>query len=268
MSLLLLFGLLLLAYGPTAVLLLSYVGRRSALLLIAIFSALIWLVAIFLPALLYLLLPPAQPLLALLTGVVVEEAARFLSIHLYALVEVASDALPIPAPVLAAAAPPLKLLNDAASALSLGVGFGGAAALFLYGGVLLESVSGEGWYLDHCPQMSGFVYTACLAALLAQLHLALSVLAVDAYRRAGGGVRGWGSSGRVWAPLALHAAFSLSTLLTPLTGGGCVGALCLCGGVATLATGWAWRCLTAPDAFVNRQVKAWEARVGERRAPP
>ena len=53
-------GCLLLAYSPAAALVLGYAARRSALLVLTIGSAFVWLLAVLLASLVWLAIPPLK----------------------------------------------------------------------------------------------------------------------------------------------------------------------------------------------------------------
>ena len=82
-----------------------------------------------------------------------------------------------------------------------GLGFGAMHTLMAYGALLSLAGGDEAFYLPACPQLSAFVSSAVVALLYNILHIALTVLALDALRRA---LRWW-----QLVPGAVHLAFSL-----------------------------------------------------------
>ena len=81
------------------------------------------------------------------------------------------------------------------------------------------------------------------------LHVALSVVALDAWRRGGWALRA--------APAAVHVLFSLVTLLNT-TSGACVATLPLLAALVGAAVVAAVRVVRAPDYAAARQMRAWE----------
>lgn len=90
---------------------------------------------------------------------------------------------------------------------------------------------------------------AVTALLLNVLHIALSVVAMDAWRRGGVTLRA--------APAAAHLVFSLLTLLNT-TSGACAATLPLLAVVVGVAVAGAVRVVRAPDYAATRQMRAWE----------
>ena len=225
------FGCMLLAYGPAAALLLLYVARRSALLVVALLAAFALLLALLALAVIFLAAPEALQrahAAAAVAGALLQEAARVLFALAYARAEGAVDALQLRrlralrerersvaasgggrgggagGGALAKAAPP-RLSNDLAAAVAAGCGWGLMHTVMTFGAALAVSAGEEAWFRPACPSLNAFVLTAVTALLYTVLHLALSVLALDAFRRR--------SAARACAAPALHTAFALTALL-------------------------------------------------------
>ena len=86
MTNLMLWGCMLLAYGPPAAFFLLYVGRRSALLLACLTSSIFQWAALLCTSLLWWAVPPlrGQASYPLIVGVLFTEIFRFALLHLYA----------------------------------------------------------------------------------------------------------------------------------------------------------------------------------------
>jgi len=262
----LLVGGLLLAYGPSAALLLLYVSRRSALLVIAVLAAFVWLLATLVAGLAFVAAPPAlraQRAYATLVGVACQEAARLLLAHAYARGELAAESVfrrlrdggLERAARRAAAGEPAggagtgagdRLSNDLAAAISAGVGFGLMHTVVMFGAALTAAGGDAAWFRDSCPGVGAFAATAATALFTSALHVPLTVLALDAYRR-------W-SAPRALASPTLYVLFALAGLLA---GDACRATLPLQAAAALAAAALAARVVAAPDFAATLQTKQW-----------
>ena len=127
--------------------------------------------------------------------------------------------------------------------------------VMLFGAALSASAGEEAWFRPACPAVNAFVLTAVTALLYNGLHVALTVAALDAFRR-----RSWR---RALAPVATHVAFALTALLseaapTPFAGA-CVAMLPLLALELAAAAAWAVRVARSRDYAASVQVADWAA---------
>ena len=187
----------------------------------------------------------------------------------------------------AAATPPSALFNDLAAAIACGAGYGAMHTVMAYGALLGTAVSnGAAFYWDACPALSAYVLSAGTAALYSVLHMALHVVAVEAWRRladarrrrakaaAGAaaaarplgaiGSAGCGSERLAWAlaavPTLAHLAFALVTLLHASPA--CVAALPVLSVITAGAVAVAVWLVRQPDYTAARQVREFAAAAG------
>ena len=145
-----------------------------------------------------------------------------------------------------------KVSNDLAGAVAAGVGYGLMHTAMMYGAVLSASGGEAAWVRDACPRINAFAMTAAQALLLNLLHVPLTVVAFDAYRR-------W-SAARAAVPVAIHLAFALVGLLVEgPTPAACASVLPLQAALVGVAAFAAFRVIVAPDYAGTRQVAQWES---------
>lgn len=235
-------------------------------------------------------------------GVISQESLRVLMVWAYMRSERTADRMVKPGGA--------KLFNDLAAAIAMGkerpqvcgqpglrdsgrayatpgffagLGFGAMHTLMAYGALLSLAGGDEAFYLPACPQLSAFVSSAVVALLYNILHIALTVLALDALRRT---LRWW-----QLVPGAVHLAFSLivrvpvppfprrwgcaapasyspaslpgrlQTLLNESAAlpGACIAVLPTLGVLTAAACALAVRAVAAPDYSARRQMRAWAA---------
>ena len=260
MTQLLLWGCMLLAYGPPAAFFLLYVGRRSALLLACLASSIFQWAALFCTSLLWWAVPPlrGQPSFPLVVGVLFTEVFRYALLLQYARADGMVGRLGRPQKP--------RLLNDLAGGLSLGLGFGLMATIMGSGSVLALAGSPAAWYrLPECPALNAHALAAGSALLLCALHVATMPLALDALRRwsvaRAAGAPGPAAALRVLAPGALHLACALAGLIASVGSevNACVAVLPLQLALLAAAAAAARAAVARPDFVGRRQVKAWEA---------
>ena len=194
------FGCILLAYAPSAVLLLTYASRRSALLILTVIAAFFWLLAIFVSSAIWMAIPPIKVRGARLAWrawravswrrsarvaaslsprptsplpiqtvhpyiqivcILAQEGARLALVYCYVISEKAADRLVRRAR--GGGAGP-KIFNDLSASLAAGLGFGGMHTVMMYGALLFASLGEPTFFLDSCPKMSIFAWTALLGA--------------------------------------------------------------------------------------------------------
>lgn len=152
--------------------------------------------------------------------------------------------------------PPPRLSNDLAAAVAAGCGWGLMHTVMAFGAALSASAGEEAWFRPACPALNAFALTAAAALLYTGLHVALTVLALDAFRRR--------SAARALAAPALHAAFALTALLgeaaPPPFAGACAALLPLLllelGGAAAWAV---FGVVRRPEYAAALQVAEWTA---------
>ena len=260
MTQLLLWGCMLLAYGPPAVFFLLYVARRSALLLACLAAALFLLFSLLAASALWWMVPPLRtsPSFPLITSSLLAEVFRYALLLLYVRADGAVERL----------GRPLKprLLNDLAGSLAMGLGYGLMASIMGAAPLLALAGGDAAWYrLPQCPGLNAHALTAATQLLLTALHLATMPLALDALRRwrtaRASGAPGPAAALRVLAPCAFHTCFSLCGLLTAAGAprNACAALLPLQAGLCIAAGAVAASAVRRADYAGRRQVKAWEA---------
>lgn len=165
---------------------------------------------------------------------------------------------------------PALLFNDLSAAIACGAGFGAMHIVMAYGAMLGTAVTSDAaFYWPACPGVSAYVTTAVTALLYSVLHVALMVVALDAWRTAqaadaasGSAAASRGGSGarpQPWelgllftAPQVLHVAFAEGTLLS--SSSACAGTIPLLAALAGAAAALAvWR-VRRPTFAAKRQM--------------
>ena len=198
------FGCLLVAFGPAAVFLLDVVLHHSHLTVLSIVAAFYELIGFLLTSLLWFVIPSeftGRTATALVFGVFLQELMRFLFVASYGRGEIGL-----------AKASGISVLpfTDFPSAISSGFGFGLMYALLVYGSVLGKSTGEADFFATSCPSTSIFLVEAFCTLAMQVLHVALMVLAFDAWRRKSDGIFRFK---RVSSVLVLHLLASLATLI-------------------------------------------------------
>ena len=227
MSALFFSGVIAATFGPAVVLCAYIIARRPVLIILTVFSAFIWLLAITVVAATWWALVPARSYLwlLLLYAVAIQEFSRW---GTYALFDHFMKGLQS-AGLLAAA--PLRttpaLRVPAACACGLGVGI--MQTLVMYGDVLVAALRPGSLYTPYCTGFSVFAVDAIIGCAFIVLNVMLSVVGwAAAYPR--------GSYPMLVAIVVLHYLASGSTLMQSAEimpeGQGCALALpCLVGTV-------------------------------------
>jgi len=218
-SFVILWGCLFLAYGPSVALLLIYISKRSALLVLSVFSAFVWLISILITSLFWLVASPSLQkahLYAIIISVIIQELMRYGLLYLYTRVIDAAEtmerkkrdrilALALSGQFVRKPKKEAPLSNDFEAAIGAGVGYGLMHTVMMYGGVISASSDLQGWYRSQCPTLNAFAASAATALLYNLIHLPLMIIALDAYRR-------WNLK-RAIIPLLLHLTFAISSTL-------------------------------------------------------
>jgi anterior pharynx defective protein 1 len=222
----LLFGCVLVAFGPIAALFFTVIARRAQLVILALAGAFTWMVAVLVTATIWQIPGIKTSLEAtIVIGVVVQEGFRLLFFHLYTRTEQAVHAVTTHKHQLP--------LNDITSSLAGGVGFALMHALMMYGSLLAGSTGARGAAFSSACESIPLVFAAALSTLaLTLLEAALMVVAFHAYRNK--------SVLAVAAVVVIHLGVALSVrplrldrrrFMQRLTECGHVNAsLCLCAG--------------------------------------
>ncbi|RLN53645.1 hypothetical protein BBJ28_00010711 [Nothophytophthora sp. Chile5] len=174
----LLFGCILVGFGPLAALFFVVVAKRAQLVIIALSGAFTWLVAILVTASLWQVIPPMKTSLSATVpvAVAVQEAFRMLFFYLYTRTERAVAAVTTSAHQLP--------LNDITSALAGGVGFSVMHALLMFGSLVASSTGSRGAAFSASCESIPLVFSAAISALaLTVMDVALMVVAFDGYRK-------------------------------------------------------------------------------------
>lgn len=240
-------GCLLIAYAPSAILLLAYASRRSALLILTICGAFAWLLAIFVASAIWAAIPPARGVTAYIqvVSIIAQEIARMGLIWAYVISERAADRLVAPGGP--------RIFNDLSAAITAGLGFGAMHTVMMYGAVIFASVGEPTFFLDSCPQLSVFTWTAVMALLYNVLHVTLTVIALDAWRNA----RTRSGRAMLFLPFLVHLVFGLMTLSTA-SAGGCVIVLPIAAVIVAATVVLVWRIERSPDFAAKHQQRAWD----------
>lgn len=195
LSALLFIGCVLIAYGPAAALLFGFVARRAQLLVLSVASAFVWLFALLLAAVLWIIVPPLKTthVYGVIVGVLAQALLRWLFVKGYLRVEGRIlDVLPRSDPM---------GVNDFSSAIAAGLGFGVMHAVVAYGSILGYSGHSQALYSDACSEMTIYLLSAVSGLVFSLGHVAWMVVAFDAERRQ--------SRLRWIGTIALHAATAL-----------------------------------------------------------
>jgi len=176
-------GVVLLGFGPSAALFVTVVARRSQLVLLSVTAAFACLVALVVAGAFWAAYEGSSSLslqsvaaVTVVQAVLLQELGRYLFLEAYRvgdekILELVGDGVH-KSPFL-----------DFSSAIAVGVGFGLMSTLLMYGGVLEASLAPGDYFTESCPKVSGFVISAMLALLFQVMHLALTIIALDAVRR-------------------------------------------------------------------------------------
>ncbi|KAL3656548.1 hypothetical protein V7S43_018625 [Phytophthora oleae] len=202
----LLFGCILVGFGPLAALFFVVVARRAQLVILALSGAFVWLVAILVTATLWQIIPPLKTSLSATVpvGVVVQEAFRLLFFHLYTRTELAVKRVTTSSHQLP--------LNDVTSSLAGGVGFSVMHALLMFGSLVGSSTGSRGAAFSASCESIPLVFSAAISTLaLTALDVALMVVAFDGYRKR--------SALAVGAVFVIHMGVALSALANMNTNG-------------------------------------------------
>jgi hypothetical protein len=157
--------------------------------------------------------------------------------------------------------PPPRLSNDLAAALAAGCGWGLMHTVMAFGAALSASAGEEAWFRPACPALNAFALTAATALLYTGLHVALTVQALDAFRRR--------SAARALTAPVLHVAFALTALLgeasPPPFAGACAALLPLLLLELGAAVLWAvFGVIRRPEYAAALQVAEWSALTARR----
>jgi len=140
-----------------------------------------------------------------------------------------------------------KIFNDLSASIAAGLGFGGMHTVMMYGALIFASIGEPTFFLASCPQLSIFSWTAILALLYNVLHVTLTIMALDAFRK--------GSRALLLLPLAVHLTFGLLTLDTA-NSSGCVVVLPLAAAIVGLTILNVYFIERSPNFAAKRQQRA------------
>jgi gamma-secretase subunit APH-1 len=207
------FGCLFVAFGPAAVFLFEVVIHHSHLTVLTIVAAFFELVGFLLTSVVWFIMPASfrgRTATALVCGVFIQELFRVLFIVTYGRGEKG---------LAKTSGMSVLPFTDFPNALSAGFGFGLMYALLVYGNVLGKSVGEADFYASSCPHTSIFLVEAYCALAMQILHVALMIVAFDAWRRKPQATSRGPKLAIVWT---LHLLASLSTLINQDSSlGGC-----------------------------------------------
>mmetsp|Transcript_18312 Transcript_18312/g.40028 ORF Transcript_18312/g.40028 Transcript_18312/m.40028 type:complete len:245 (-) Transcript_18312:398-1132(-) len=204
-------GFLLIGLGPGTVVFLAGPARKSFLVILTLASAFIWLVSLMVVAILvrgFLPLPSGSPYYAapLLLGVLVQEITR---VGLWRVFKLGTKRLEDMAQRMGCA--PLSPADYMSMALATGMGHGFAHSMFFFFGLATLSLGPATYYVDKCPDMSLFLYSALASGAMLMLHSFSMVVAFDGYAK--------GIFKRQALPPIAHFCAASLTLLNLVEGG-------------------------------------------------
>lgn len=199
------------SFGPAIVFILGVTARSASFTIAAVTSSFFWLVSIMLPSIIHVAVPGAKDhaVTTLLISVICQEIGRFLFVKLYYYSE---DALVKKTATLQSP------FNEWSMAISSGVGFGLMSSLVMYGGALSGAFEEEvysDFYLDQCPDISVYVYSASTSLIFQVLNVALMVLMFFALKASNAAKR----YSEIALVVLLHLAASLMSLGSQVQGG-------------------------------------------------
>mmetsp|Transcript_36337 Transcript_36337/g.61253 ORF Transcript_36337/g.61253 Transcript_36337/m.61253 type:complete len:245 (+) Transcript_36337:318-1052(+) len=221
-------GYLLIGLGPGAMVFLAGPAQKSFLVILTIASACVWLVSLMIVAVLvrgFLPLPSEFAYYAgpLLLGVIVQEMFR---VGLWHVFKLGTTRLEVIAQRMGCAQ--LSDVDYMSMALAAGMGHGLAHSMFFFFGLAALSLGPATFYVDKCPNMSLFLYTALASGAMLMLHTFSMVISFDGHSK--------NNFLRQLLPPLAHTTAAGLTLLN-LMDGGCayvLPALYICTGVVFL----------------------------------
>ncbi|GBG30301.1 Gamma-secretase subunit APH-1B [Hondaea fermentalgiana] len=172
-------GVVIFSFGPAAALFFGVLARRAQLVLLAVSAAFMCVMSMVASGVLWYVIKPLQEEASgiIVIGVIFQELFRWALLalylradkHIFELIEHKKDHK--------------KLLNDFSSSVAMGSGFGIMSTVLLYGGVLEASLVDGDYFTAACPNISGFVVSSLLCLLYQVMHIALTIVTLDALRR-------------------------------------------------------------------------------------
>lgn len=243
------------AYGPSTLLLITYVSKRSALLLLSITAGVFWLLSVLFNSIIWWAIPPARDTqgFTLFIGTVCQELARIVMCTLFAKLDRIIDKGTRPKIVSNNVDIPPKVFNDLAASISMGLGFGMVHTIFWYGAVFSTAGAPAAWYRDTCPAINAHAQSAGTAFLLSMLHIFLNIITLEAYRN----IRNPRFKLLIFVPFVLYLCHSLANLMNQ-SSAACPAVIPVQAVILIVAAGITWFIVYRHDYFANMQMIRWE----------
>ncbi|KAG2438950.1 hypothetical protein HYH02_010743 [Chlamydomonas schloesseri] len=174
------FGLFFLGLGPGIAFFIVLIARKSFLVLLALFSAFLWLVVLLLISAIFRAFVPLSSTIGpyagmLAASVLIEEAVRFGTWWLHRVTLNTLDGMA------RASGHRFGLLDKLYMAVAWGYGHGACHAVFFFLSMLPLTTGDGTLYIAECPQMSVFLVGALYALAFGMILTSLTVIAFDGY---------------------------------------------------------------------------------------
>eukprot|EP00808_Paulinella_micropora_P023540 g54882.t1 len=234
MTNMLLWGCILVAYGPPTIIFLLMLSRKSQLVIVFLLAAFIWVASFLVTSILWSIFSRGlgfeDDWFTILLGVLCQEVSRLLFCNLYMRFEntftvVSTNAVAFP-------------IVDFYCGLAGGLGFGVANSVMIYGTVISYADGPGVYYADTCSIFNAFVLSAWLGLAFCLLHIGLMIIALDAIRRR--------SPHKFLAVLAIHLLAAELTSLN-LSKNGCLYSIPLIFGIVFATGAWTWHVISRND---------------------
>ncbi|KAG2500706.1 hypothetical protein HYH03_001471 [Edaphochlamys debaryana] len=229
------FGLFFLGLGPGLAFFIVLIARKSFLVLLALFSAFLWLIVLLVTSAIFRGFVPLDPEQGpyagmLIASVVIEELTRYGAWRMHRKTLEVFDVMA------RNSGHRFSLLDKLYMATAWGYGHGACHAVFFFLSFLPLTTNDGTYYLSVCPQMSIFLVGALYSLSFGMILTCLMIIAFDGYVS-----KNWV---HVAAAPVIHCGASMLTLLN-FQQGGCVpsmSTLLAIGGVLVVYTvGLCWR---------------------------
>lgn len=218
MTLFMLTGCALIAFGPAIALFVLFVLPSAQLVVLMVGSSFFWLLSILFTSIVWYILVPLRTYYWFIVpfAVLFQEVTRWAFYQLYTKAQKgfsarASTSIPVP-----------QALDYFAASLAIGLGFGLTQGVVMYGSVLVDAYGPGTLFAPACSSISLFLLSAVFSLAFIIMHVLLSVLSFDAFKMTTRNAFVL----KVAIIFGAHLAISLLTLLNQ-QGGSCIAAVVL-----------------------------------------